>query len=361
MFDHFKKSLPWKEWLQPLDGSIRKKYSLLCDMHQGDRISFGVVPIGDLTHKTLTLGASHMYHFDGVQVESHPLLDAQGHPVCNLIVTSTKQHIPYLVVSCPIPTIYQSDLCTPEDYNALCRGQYPRYLYVREHTARMRDWLFMRYECKIHDVQGVCVRPANDVVSFRYAMYHAPEEQKALEIERSPSGIFTIYATLFLPASSIVAIETKTKYLTRSSVNTEQPADNTSEEHSFLSTFPKSPPPVTECEIIPYPRATIALSKSDSSLRAEDAEPLRCSLRMASKLIDEALRSDLPVSYVIRKVLGLGLAEHDQMTFDIHLSEQDYQKLAEQFNLPVTHKKEIMQRVIEELAHFTGDTVDEPS
>lgn len=95
-----------------------------------------------------------------------------------------------------------------------------------------------------------------------------------------------------------------------------------------------------------------------SQSREIEGHRIRCNLRMASKLVDEAMRNDMRVSDVIRKALGLNVAETDQIAFDVKLSNRDYKILAERFDLDARQKDQIHELIMEELSHFTGEPVE---
>jgi hypothetical protein len=225
---------------------------------------------------------------------------------------------------------------------------------------------------KIREAKGSSISAENEVKNFSYGLYISVKEHKALEIERLPSGDFDLYATVFRPATDIVNVEPrgaiKAGMMPKSSFA--PPAE--AAVNAPVPPTPKTPTPVMD---VPKSSAQIfdltTVAKPTTPTLSEERLPakpafvptgivpyeaaIQCNLRMASKLIDEALRSDIRVSDVIRKALGLKVAEMDFIAFDLRLSANDYKVLAERFEVDVNDKATIHHHIMEELGHFTGE------
>ena len=334
----------------PLGRSVVREVSV------GDIITFGIIEQRDLSGKSCIVGAPTLYHFNQQQFQSYPLYSKEHSLICNMIIANKTAKVPYLALSRRIPPARKQELFTEEDYARLARGEIPYHLYVREHTAGMADWLFMHYEIKIRQAKGTSISSENEVKTFGYGLYVSIKEHKALEVERFPSGEFDLYATVFCPATDIVALEPKaaikagimpkpvTAPLPEAAVNAKPSA-----QIFDLPLAAKTPDPVPS---VAKPDTVPVLNG------VHEHAAIQCNLRMASKLIEEALRNDIRVSDVIRKALGLRIAEMDFIAFDLRLSPNDYKLLADRFDVEAEDKARIHQYIMEELSHFTGEGVD---
>ncbi len=92
-----------------------------------------------------------------------------------------------------------------------------------------------------------------------------------------------------------------------------------------------------------------AVSREPSETRID------CHIRVAAKIIDEALRADLRLEDVVRKALGLKIAPAETVSFALHLSEKEYHDLAERYGCKPEEKQAIHAMIIEELVDFSGE------
>ena len=89
----------------------------------------------------------------------------------------------------------------------------------------------------------------------------------------------------------------------------------------------------------------------------EDAPcTVECDLHVAARIIDEALRNDMTLEVVMRKILGLPISSTETVQFPIPLHEQDYVTLAERYGLKPTAYDAIRAQMASELADFAGVT-----
>lgn len=336
------------------DGAVRR--TLPREIATGDIITFALLEQKDISGKSCIVGTPTLYQFNQQQFHSYPLYSQDHKLLCSMIVANREGRAPYLALSRKIPIMRKKELFTDEDYARLARGEIPFHLYAREHTGGMADWLYMHYEVKIREAKGSSISAENQVKHFTYGLYISVKEHKALEIERFPSGDFDLHATVFRPATDIVSVEHKgamkagmmPKSMMDSAPETAVNAPKSSAQIFDLTAVAKPIAPVSE-EKLPAKPAFVP-----TGIVPYEAA-IQCNLRMASKLIDEALRSDIRVSDVIRKALGLKVAEMDFIAFDLRLNANDYRVLAERFDVDVNDKATIHHCIMEELGHFTGE------
>jgi len=84
-------------------------------------------------------------------------------------------------------------------------------------------------------------------------------------------------------------------------------------------------------------------------------ETIACNAKIASRLIDEAVRNEMSLEVVVRKVLGLSSSGNDQVLFNVNLSDDDYALLAGRYEMSPDDRDAIKRRMVEELAWFAGD------
>lgn len=365
MLDSLKKKLSFQDWRHAQDDQGKKTTISLEKLSEGDCLKFGVLPQDQLSNTRCIIGAPTLYNFASTQLTSFPLFDEEFNQLCHMIVASVKNKSPYLAISKKLSHTRLEEVFTDDDYKRLQRMDHPHHLYARKHTANLQEWLHLHYEKKIHNAKGTKILPDQDVKSFSYSLYVAEEQFKALEIERYANGEFDVYATIFRPVTDIAEIKHHRKTST-----------------PYKKAMPVTPPPIApivepaetkipqdetkdSAEIFSLPTAlniegsAFTTATHNLPARTQEHDHIKCNLRMASKLIDEAVSSDMRVSDVIRKALGLSIADVDTVKFDIQLTERDYKILASRFDLDPNNKDMIHSLIMEELGHFTGEPLDE--
>lgn len=361
------------------------------NIKQGDEINFEHLPHAEMCQKNIYVGGKVIHYFSNAQFVAHDLLDFSGKKICSMIVNQASGSAPYLALSKVIPEQHKSYLCPAEDYASICSGEMPKHLYVREYTAGLNDWLAVRYELRLNNIRGTSITAEHEVRSYNYSLYVAIDAPKALEIERYPSGECAISATIFAGihhVSRIVTAESReflnNKVQTAPTLSTDfnataqnmtngsvKKSGNVIQEKADLVDNAVRVVDKISKKIMPLNVASANdddASKKVSVVKTKDKAnnnvikpvpsidygTVRCNLRMASKLIDEALRSDMRVVDIMRKALGLSVSDSDLVSFDLGLSEADYKILADRFDLSIHDKAAINALIMEELSHFTG-------
>lgn len=409
-----KKKLLLQGWLhneeepRRLRGSIDK-------ISEGDRIFFRNIAQPEISNKECVIGAPVIYHFASTQLTSFPLFDLEFNVLCHMIVAKVKGASPYLALSKKVNPLHYKNLCADDDFKNLEEGYYPKNLYVRKHGANMHDWMHFHYNCSIKDANGTKIFSENDVKNFSYSLYVAKDEHKALEFERYPNGRFSMYATVFVPLKHVQEIKhvrasslppsftnrlregeevvsdellepkmtlepiTDTDDKAQEKPELESPEDNSSAQIFSLPNMRN----ITTANALPtatFIQPTDALSaamqnaqtvhaKKEKTSIIEPLEPSKptissdtktsipCNLHIASKLIDEALRNDMRVADVVRKVLGLDSIVKDHLHFDLQLSDRDYAVLAKRFDINEHDKDTLHRLIMEEVSDFVGEPI----
>jgi len=86
-----------------------------------------------------------------------------------------------------------------------------------------------------------------------------------------------------------------------------------------------------------------------------DNESVECDLRVANQLIDEAIRNEMRLSDVVRRIIELPVAHQEAVHIPINLADEDYSLLAIRYGIPSTDRNAIKQRIIQDLGDFSGN------
>lgn len=79
-----------------------------------------------------------------------------------------------------------------------------------------------------------------------------------------------------------------------------------------------------------------------------------CDIEVAERLINEAMRNQLSIAQVIRKIIDLPTITREQIFISLPLSDDEWATLARRYKLPAEDKPAIQARVLEELRIFAG-------
>ncbi len=139
-----------------------------------------------------------------------------------------------------------------------------------------------------------------------------------------------------------------------------------------LGSFPGTPAPARPSST-PHPTtekkpmtfATFNPQLASTALKSEvktmnghtqeyENDSIECELRAANKIIEEAIRNEMRMSDVIRRVIGLPLAGQESVQIPVLLSEDDYKLLAIRYGISPNDKPTIKTRIIEEVSDFAG-------
>ncbi len=339
----------------------------------GDRVTFAEsVGQPDLAGNSFTVGVPTLYQFTKHRFVSYPLNDGKDASHCQMIVATPEEGAPYLALSRKVSTQRYTELCAKDDIDRLLSGEVPDNLYVREHMRGLSDWLYTHYEAKIRHRRGTSVSSDDEVKTFAYTLYLSSKGYKALEIERLPSGECDLYATVFLPVSAITSVSShnpkdmdhmltlaRQNQLMRDMHTARQPQLRTpntaSSQKQESETTNDTVRLVDTLSDIRKRSAPPQSHTSPSAMAPRNQDALKCSLRMASHLINEALHNDMRVSDVIRKALGLSVAHMDYIPFDLDLNTQEYEMLAARYGVLTQDRNAIHEHMLKELAQFTGE------
>lgn len=98
-----------------------------------------------------------------------------------------------------------------------------------------------------------------------------------------------------------------------------------------------------------------AVSNITSMNGFDNNEAIECDLKVANKIIDEAIRNEMRLSDVVRRIIELPVAYPESVQIPMTLSDEDYALLAIRYGISSTDRNAIKSRIIEDLNNFSGN------
>jgi hypothetical protein len=89
-----------------------------------------------------------------------------------------------------------------------------------------------------------------------------------------------------------------------------------------------------------------------------DADALECDLRVANKIIDEAIRNEMRLTDIVRRIIELPVANQESVQIPVTLTDEDYALLAIRYGISSSDRNAIKRRIIEDLNDFGGNAVN---
>lgn len=389
MFEGFRKLFTAEDWM-PARRVLQRDAEWWNKLRNDCTVRFGFMAQKELSGQKLAIGENILYQFGSGRFIAHQLYD-EGKPVCQMIVASAGGNQVYLALSRPLTEREISYLLAEDEYTALPDlGQFAK-LYVREHTPGVKDWVTMQYQRRIGNIRGQKTT-REGTRTFQYFLFVNDTNDKALEIEWFDDGAYEMYATLYRPVSDIVQVHQDRRPAMRerpaeaapvtrpeprlAAVSADLPSmEAVAPEETPSAEIIELPQPRREVAFIPEPIEPLQEASHEVETlpefypeveapfieNAAQADPvpddgsLSCNIRVAAKIIDEALRNDMMLGDIVRRVLGLPVAASETVSFHVPLTDQDYHILAERFGVPPEDRDTIRDLIVEDLIDFTGE------
>lgn len=89
-------------------------------------------------------------------------------------------------------------------------------------------------------------------------------------------------------------------------------------------------------------------------LSSFDNESIECDLRVANKIIDEAIRNEMRLTDIVRRIIELPVANPESVQIPITLTEEDYALLAIRYGISSADRNAIKRRILDDLNDFSG-------
>ncbi len=123
----------------------------------------------------------------------------------------------------------------------------------------------------------------------------------------------------------------------------------------------------TEATALPQTSAPITIQASSQPFTTQEIkavnkdqttnfvnESIDCDLPVANKIIDEAIRQEMRINDVVRRVIGLPVSAQESVQIPVTLTDQDYSLLAIRYGINTADREAIKKRIIEDLNDFSG-------
>lgn len=88
-----------------------------------------------------------------------------------------------------------------------------------------------------------------------------------------------------------------------------------------------------------------------------DADAIECELRVANRIIDEAIRNEMRLTDIVRRIIELPVANQESVQIPVTLTDEDYSLLAIRYGISSSDRNSIKRRIIEDLNNFSGEGV----
>ena len=85
-----------------------------------------------------------------------------------------------------------------------------------------------------------------------------------------------------------------------------------------------------------------------------DSDAIECDLRVANKIIDEAIRNEMRLTDIVRRIIELPVAYPESVQIPVTLTDEDYALLAIRYGITSSDRNAIKRRIIEDLNDFSG-------
>lgn len=146
-----------------------------------------------------------------------------------------------------------------------------------------------------------------------------------------------------LPIKAIPVIPTVTQEEKKTMAITEPAKNGAADKPKFASASPASETFKQEIKTV---------SKMTNGM---DSESIECDLRIANKIIDEAIRNEMRLSDVVRRIIELPVSHQEVVHIPITLSDEDYALLAIRYGISASDRNAIKKRIFEDLNDFSGN------
>ncbi len=88
--------------------------------------------------------------------------------------------------------------------------------------------------------------------------------------------------------------------------------------------------------------------------KMSEGDNIECDLRVANKIIDEAIRNEMRLTDIVRRIIELPVAYPESVQIPMTLTDSDYSLLAIRYGISASDRNAIKRRIIEDLNDFSG-------
>lgn len=221
-------------------------------------------------------------------------------------------------------------------------------------------------ELRMHRVYATVYRPADDIVQVSRPIPHIPvpeprprTEIKTIDVDSEPVAITVPVKTIpktngtHAPAP-VVEQQPPVEAFRRPDfrrLNTSEPVQvaRPAAPVRVIDEDPADVPPVPD--FLTSEKKTLTRSKylTLDEVLPPEIERVRCDIVTAKLLIDASVKRGVRVRDLLRVMTGLQTPAHDEVLFEMPLSDEDYRQLAQRYQLKPDMRAEIRNRMMDEL------------
>ena len=341
MFGVLKRLIPTDEWSPARRVMGGRDVEWWRKLRKGAKLRFGVMPQKIISGNELYVSDIIGYDFGHSRFSSHILQSDKGKMICQLIVANNESEGSYLALSRHLTKDELFSICSEEDIELFKNTENMTQLFVRENIRGFEGWLSMRYSKKISGVRGTRRIGEVDRI-FDYTLLVNDDNSRAIEIEHYLGGQCDVYVTVYRPVTDLVNLAFP--IIRKPQAGTEKTEPKLEPEVAAMVVKKQSIEQVLD-EEAPF-------KNNKSNL---ESDKLSCDMKLAAKIIDEAVANDMRLADVVRRVIGLRVNPSEQVSFDFPLSSDEYRMLGERYNLPADSHDAIQARIIADLKGFAGE------
>jgi len=188
----------------------------------------------------------------------------------------------------------------------------------------------------------------------------APEAKAETKVETKIQGVPQAPQTEKPPVQPVAApvVDTKQEVVAKAAPVNETPKEirtmstNEAAAVNGVSHDSNKPTLYVHSNSAEAPQSVRAVSRPQSQFENDSIE---CDLRVANKLIDEAIRNEMRLNDVVRRVIELPVANPESVQIPVTLNDDDYALLAIRYGIPAADRNAIKRRIIEDLNDFSGE------
>lgn len=377
----------------------------------GSAIGFGFVPQTSLSGRRLEVAAINTYRFGEETLTSFVLTQEKDAGVSMIVAESEGEQ--YLAISRRLTINDRMKMFNSQDLENATEKSEAAPLACNAAPADFKGWTVASYKREIQGLTGhiyqgdfrkIPLPSASAAQEFKYTLLVSESNEHAIEIEKYTDGRTEVYATVYRRISDIGEVSPPARMdqlnrpdLKLASKAEEKPAEKPAvmagpedkpapvklQELSHKAVVaPATPQPIKPAPVIvpeakkteekPKMQPTSAMKNgsapaqavtpaqeikavSKPTMNGMENEAVECELRVANKIIDEAIRNEMRLSDVVRRIIELPVAHQEAVHIPITLSDDDYALLAIRYGIAASDRAAIKRRIIEDLNDFSGN------
>ncbi len=383
-----------KNWLRG-GKQAHTDLSLLSDLHMGYSIGFGFMPQALLSGKRFSISGVHSYRFDDQRFVSYQLSHASLSTPIQMILQLEGEDS-YLAISMRLDADDQKAFFGRALENRDSVFMQDKLVLNPTDSQRLDGWFTGTYHKVLDGIRGEWLeghhqlsgkdKPAQ---AFAYYLFADEANEHAIEMERYDHGEFRIYATVFRPITDIGQVRKPETMVTPKAesdksvlqlVSSMKPIEQVRVEpvieklhpeffdtEKLIHVAPAAPRPVViHPKTVPQetpkrepvsPQAPRQAASKSAPRKSEVA--LNCSTALVSKLLTESERSEIALSQLVRKVIGLPVQYHETLILPLKLSEAEMESVGKKLNVDPHDSKALDRAIVRELELFAGVDIEE--